>query len=96
MDNGKVNLSIALALALIDLWANVEDNFKEPGSKIRIGGQTIPLPVLDEMERRGFVKVFAKSRSLRITDVGHSTAAELSGIFRKGLVDFIAAPEWDR
>jgi len=89
MDESKMNVLVGIALALICGASWTEPHKKEPGQEFRRALKTFPMEIMDELERRGFVRAAINSRTMQVTDAGYEIGVKLLGFFRYALATFI-------
>jgi methylphosphotriester-DNA--protein-cysteine methyltransferase len=93
MEESKMNVLVGVALALLCETSWTEPHKKEPGQEFRRALKTLPMELMDELERRGFVRAAINSRTLHITDAGYESGKRLMRYFRAEFARFIGEVE---
>jgi hypothetical protein len=89
-DSGKLNLKVALTLALAVLTSWEEDDRREPDKKIQRAWKGYLFEVMNDLEQRGFIRSATNSRSMQITDAGIVVGGDLVKKMREAFAAFIA------
>lgn len=80
MRKDRTEKVLGAAIVMLALTSWTEPHKKEPGMSFRRALRSVPLELLDELERRGFIRSTLNSSKVQVTDEGYKRGLALAEV----------------